>query len=260
MVASSDTSTDSVGGQTVVIENTKYFAVDNKSKHIVVVERNGSVLSQRDVKSLDEIAESTSQMEFSDWVKAVLTKKPSFSIPIFLPLFGLALFGGYMYWLQLDNFAIAPFIPLIPGFLTYQIVKRQLTTTAIVIRRTDSGENYMMEDEFWNWDYFNFPEECKRFNGKQWIAWIDCRDERNNVIRPFIPPPQDESKVGQDEINASDIMGMESYLKAAYNIGNMRPQESFIEANLPYLAIIIGGFAAVFFAASRIQEMLGIAP
>lgn len=215
---------------------------------------NGDIFAP--VVDLNGIGENTTELEYRKWILKVFRYDPTITFMFLAPMLLATFAGTYFLYLQTGQFITVIFAVLIPFIATYNILIRMHVEKVVIVRKDkDSGDYFTTEDEFWLSDTRLFPKECFHLNQEtgQWVPWIDAR----NGVR-VMNPWASKQAFSNTDINASDVMGTESYLRTTFNIGNMRPKKSLFEEAAPNLMMIGIGCVATFLAADRIAEMLNI--
>lgn len=228
------------------------FVVDEESGQV------GRMVGEKfvPVESIDEIGENTSRLEYRKWVLKTFAYDPAMTLMFLVPLLGAGLVMSYFIYASTGQLFSLLLTATVPFIITYNILIRMITDRVIIIHKDEnSGDYYGTEDEFWLSDVRNFPAESFHLNqeSKKWIAWFDTRDGVK-IVNPWLS----KQSFDTDDINASDVMGTESYLRTTFNIGNMRPKKSLFQETAPNLLLIGIGCIATFLAADRIAEMLNL--
>jgi hypothetical protein len=215
------------------------------------------------------LPEDTSLIPGFDWQWVVFLRRPNaamwYSFLFMVPL----LFGAYMtYQLYVPTLAILSPWLMLAVFPVYWRLSATSTRPAYVIARDNEGKPYIDEQQWWKWDHYRFPEDCKMHmvsekGGSLYpyrVPWIDARDGNLRVVDPDAIPLVFEVKTTDDKklATSANIIGVESLSQSNYLFAKYMPNADMLAGKIPWLLILAVSFGAVFMGANRIASMMGV--
>ena len=250
-----DTSADTVSGKSIELPEFKRpeFAVHSATGDITLWDEKEQ--TYKSIENIDVLGKNTSRMEYWDFIISIFTHDIRntlvFLLPFMIPAIGFII---WFYWQQGSTLGL-PVLAL-PFLIAFRLLTNMYMRKVMLIHKDkESGEVFYTEDEYFDVDVDEWPHEIMRYDRStdEWVPWIDMR----YGIKKFTPFAKPQ-KFSEDEINASDVMGTESYLRTTFRIGNMKPDSSFVERFAPSLLLIGGACAAIYFGSDRIIEIMGL--